>query len=173
MQPVAENRYQIRFAPRRKAFDIFNAAEQLIVHFEHTTIWKIAGNATIGNNNYAFSRSSIWRTKVEASRNEQPWASIDFTWTSKVAITLQNQQAQEKKYLIQARGFWRNRYELIDKNNEEVLLSITPNSFWMPNEYTCQLLISPQRLGEQDLPELLLCAAYGFNYFVRAASESS
>jgi len=108
---------------------------------------------------------NIWCSKFDIFKNKHDKGDIIFNWKGNIIIRIINDEDKEYSYLLKSKGFWKQRFELINEK-EDLIFILQPSINWRKLSYNYEIESISNELGGKPLTELLIYCGFGANLYM-------
>lgn len=139
------------------------SGEKSILAFEYADDLPLHSHDYLNAIDIHIKQKNQWQSKFTILKHGIDHGDISLSWKGYVVIRLGNEDNIQQQYILKPIGFWKTRFELLDKK-ENKILSIQPNFKRKKMSYKYERKAEHKEESEKRL-ELLIYAGFGANLY--------
>lgn len=138
---------------------------QNIFELKYTNWFASKARAEWGEESIEIRPKNVWCSKFDIFKNDLDQGDIIFNWKGNIIIRLMQEDGIEKSYLLKAKGFWNQTFELTDEA-DNVMLLLAPSMNWKKLNYNYDVQQISAACEEERIHELLIYCGFGANLYM-------
>lgn len=138
---------------------------QKIFELKYTNWFSSKARTALGEEMIEIRPQNIWCSKFDIFKQDLDQGDIIFNWKGNIIIRLMQEEGVEKSYLLRAKGFWNQSFELTDEADHVILL-FAPSMNWKKLNYNYDVQQISEEYDEQRIHELLIYCGFGANLYM-------
>ena len=159
--------FQLSSTSSAGSFDLLDAQETLVTHFQYENWFSSTGTAILNENSVTISPRNIWHSSFDVFVNDEDRGDITFNWQGHILIRLQDQAGRVTKYRLKTKGF-RGFQFMVEDEQHTTLMQLVPTFQWTKMGYNYGVEFAETFRPDTDLSvvTLLLACGYGANLYM-------
>ena len=165
--------FQLSSTSGQGSFDLLDAQQTLLTHFQYENWFSSAGSATVGEDRIVIKARNLWHAAFEVFVNGVNRGDIAFNWQGHILIRLE-QAGQMTNYRLKNKGLWDHKF-VLESEQQTTILQLAPKYQWskMGYSYTAELVQTDgASVAGADPILLLLTCGYGANLYMSMMSAA-
>tara|TARA_Y100001968_G_scaffold331648_1_gene386983 strand:- start:2563 stop:3066 length:504 start_codon:yes stop_codon:yes gene_type:complete len=159
---------KIEYSRKNDGFFIKNGSKNILL-LKYENLFSSKANTNYKNTKISIKPKNIWCSKFDIYKNEEDVGDIISNWQGNIIIRNSFKGETEKSYLLEAKGFWKQKFELINES-KKLILVMEPKMRSPGFDY--KIDTSNNTLSEDELIELLIYCGFGANLYMQMMSAS-
>ena len=151
---------------------IIKKESQAVLELKYQNWFSSKASTSFGGQSIEIRPKNIWCSKFDIFRSNQDKGDIIFNWKGHIIIRIIDDDAKENSYLLKAKGFWKQHFELTNEKGDLVFV-LKPSMNWKKLSYNYEVEKISDEYGEKMLTELLVYCGFGANLYMTMAAAAA
>jgi len=143
-----------------------------ILELNYSNWFSSRAKTEYNGNKIEIKPKNIWCSKFDIFKNNQDEGDIIFNWKGNIIIRILNEKNRELSFLLKAKGFWKQYFELTNENGE-LIFTLKPSINWKKLNYNYEIK-NRSNIYENNLEtELVIYSGFGANLYMTMMSAGA
>ena len=151
---------------------IIEKESKKILELKYKNWFSSSANTEFEDNKIEIRPKNIWNSKFDIYKNNLDKGDIIFNWKGNIIIRLSDEKNTEKSFLLRARGFWNQQFELTDEQ-DNLIFVLKPSMNWKKLSYNYDIQNLSNTYEEITLVELAIYCGFGANLYMTMAEAGA